>query len=296
MRLNGHLATEVAQEAFLPALKYGEESPTRCDHKGGGQSMRVKGYVSHLMWWSATCLWVVFSGGLGAPVAPGSGCGFRGAGESMVFGQVMAERHSGLGLPLVTVISPPAGPMVAAGQRRGQRRSARPPSALSPAGPQMVFIRLDDLGNLLDEYRLRSEQVKRDILPRARELQERLNRLLADLDGLKDIRDELGEEEYQARRKLLLAQKQSFEADIEQLNARLVEQSELVLQPVRKRIQESLCRYARERGIELVVDRAAAFDLAGLIYLSPALDITEDFAGYYNRLYPVRGVTRQPSS
>jgi len=28
MRLNGHLATE---EAFLPALKYGASSPTRCE-------------------------------------------------------------------------------------------------------------------------------------------------------------------------------------------------------------------------------------------------------------------------
>ena len=31
MRLNGHLATEVAQKAFLPALKYGASSPTRCE-------------------------------------------------------------------------------------------------------------------------------------------------------------------------------------------------------------------------------------------------------------------------
>ena len=31
MRLNGHMATEVAQEAFLPALKYGASSPTRCE-------------------------------------------------------------------------------------------------------------------------------------------------------------------------------------------------------------------------------------------------------------------------
>ena len=43
MRLNGHLATEVAQKAFLPALKYGEESPTRCDHKGGDSPCVSKG-------------------------------------------------------------------------------------------------------------------------------------------------------------------------------------------------------------------------------------------------------------
>jgi hypothetical protein len=29
MRLNGSMATEVAKEAFLPALKYGASSPTR---------------------------------------------------------------------------------------------------------------------------------------------------------------------------------------------------------------------------------------------------------------------------
>jgi len=33
MRLNGTMATEVAKEAFLPALKYGEESPTRCERE-----------------------------------------------------------------------------------------------------------------------------------------------------------------------------------------------------------------------------------------------------------------------
>ena len=31
MRLNGNMATEVAKEAFLPALKYGASSPTRCE-------------------------------------------------------------------------------------------------------------------------------------------------------------------------------------------------------------------------------------------------------------------------
>jgi hypothetical protein len=31
MRLNGNMATEVAKEAFLTALKYGASSPTRCE-------------------------------------------------------------------------------------------------------------------------------------------------------------------------------------------------------------------------------------------------------------------------
>jgi hypothetical protein len=39
MRLNGNMATEVAKEAFLPALKYGASSPTRCE-TGAGLSHR----------------------------------------------------------------------------------------------------------------------------------------------------------------------------------------------------------------------------------------------------------------
>jgi len=31
MHLNGNMATEVAKGAFLPVLKYGASSPTRCD-------------------------------------------------------------------------------------------------------------------------------------------------------------------------------------------------------------------------------------------------------------------------
>jgi hypothetical protein len=34
MPLNGNMATEVAKGAFLPALKYGASSPTRCDFGG----------------------------------------------------------------------------------------------------------------------------------------------------------------------------------------------------------------------------------------------------------------------
>jgi hypothetical protein len=49
MRLNGNMATEVAKGAFLPALKYGASSPTRCEKNNGHKPWRDRLQIQPLI-------------------------------------------------------------------------------------------------------------------------------------------------------------------------------------------------------------------------------------------------------
>jgi len=59
--------------------------------------------------------------------------------------------------------------------------------------------------------------------------------------------------------------------------------------PVLEKIRTFLDTYAAQRGIQLLLDTAAAAQINLLLYAAPGLDLTEDFINEYNKVYPVPG-------
>jgi Skp family chaperone for outer membrane proteins len=87
--------------------------------------------------------------------------------------------------------------------------------------------------------------------------------------------------------------KRDFERKREDYQADLQKRSELVIGPIQEKLRKFLENYASQREIVMVFDLAPAAQ-AGLVFLNPGTNITDDFVKEYNKSNPVPGAPPQP--
>jgi len=88
--------------------------------------------------------------------------------------------------------------------------------------------------------------------------------------------------------------KKEFERKREDFQTDYQKQSELVLGPLRDKVLKFLEGYAANHDIIMVFDLAPAAQ-AGLVFLNPATNITDDFIKEYNKSNPSPGAPPMPA-
>ena len=72
-------------------------------------------------------------------------------------------------------------------------------------------------------------------------------------------------------------------------------EAETAIRPVRDKLRDFVRDYATKRNIVLILDLPGSSQAGTIAYLNPAIDVTDDFIGEYNRANPVPGATAAPA-
>jgi len=80
--------------------------------------------------------------------------------------------------------------------------------------------------------------------------------------------------------------KREYERKVEDLKFEAQKVYAQLADPIEKKVREALDRYAKEKGIVLVMEVGGAQKIGSIIYAAPGLDITSDFIAEYNKANP----------
>lgn len=169
------------------------------------------------------------------------------------------------------------------------------PAAGQPSGPRIAVVNTQAFGELINEYRQQVATLQTEFRPTIDALQRLGAEIQAEEDALQRLADQLTPDVRLKRTDELERKKKDFKRRQEDLNEAAEKRAAILLNPVREKISKALESYAKERGIQILIDVALAAEAGGLVYLAPGMDITEDFAARYNQANPAAkptGATR----
>lgn len=93
-------------------------------------------------------------------------------------------------------------------------------------------------------------------------------------------------EQFNELKKVFDREKEDYQQDVQKC-------SEQVLGPVQDKLSKFLEAYATQRQIVVIFDLPAAAQ-GGLVFMNPAINVTEDFIKEYNKLNPVASAPPEP--
>ncbi|OYT71659.1 MAG: hypothetical protein CFK52_07300 [Chloracidobacterium sp. CP2_5A] len=169
---------------------------------------------------------------------------------------------------------------------------AEPPAPQQPAGaagqaPRIAVVNTQAFGEVINEYRQQVTTLQAEFRPTIETLQRLGAEIQAEEGALQRLADQLAPDIRLKRSEDLERKKKDFKRRQEDFNEAAEKRSVILLNPVREKISKALEAYAKERGIQILLDVATAAEAGGLVYLAPGMDITEDFAARYNQANPV---------
>jgi outer membrane protein len=138
----------------------------------------------------------------------------------------------------------------------------------------------------------------------AAELQSRYAPRQAELDAIRKQIDDIQNRLQTGQRTLSDDEKRrlSIEADRlsrlgqrkqESLREDLQDEEQDLLQRIGPKMREVVDRYARENAIALILDSSS--QTSGIVYMSNAIDITQDIIRLYDAAYPLKPAAGQPA-
>lgn len=163
---------------------------------------------------------------------------------------------------------------------------AQQPAAGQTSGPRIAVVNTQAFGELINEYRQQVATLQTEFRPTIDALQRLGAEIQAEEDALQRLADQLTPDVRLKRTDELERKKKDFKRRQEDLNEAAEKRAAILLNPVREKISKALEAYAKERGIQILIDVALAAEAGGLVYLAPGMDITEDFAARYNQANP----------
>ncbi|MEW6735473.1 MAG: OmpH family outer membrane protein, partial [Acidobacteriota bacterium] len=172
------------------------------------------------------------------------------------------------------------------------------PAAANKVGPlpngKMAIIDSRAFPEGIGEYKKQLDKLEGEFAPRTKEL-ETIQKRLVDLEEeLKSKGPSMDPKIYQQKAEEMQGLKKEFERKREDYQQDLQKRSELVLGPVRDKVLKFLEGYASSHEIVMVFDLAPAAQ-AGLVFLNPGSNITDDFIKEYNQKNPVPSAPPQPA-
>lgn len=158
--------------------------------------------------------------------------------------------------------------------------------AQSPA--KVAVVDTSSFNGLIVEFRQQIEVLSNEFRPSTESLQKLGAEIQAEDDALQRLADSLAPEIRQKRIEDLEKKKIDFKRKQEDLKDAVDKRAGIVLGPLHEKIGKALEAYAKEKGIQILLDVATAAKAGGLIYIAPGIDVTEDFATKYNAANPGR--------
>jgi Skp family chaperone for outer membrane proteins len=146
----------------------------------------------------------------------------------------------------------------------------------------------------IGEYKKQLDKLEAEFQPRTKDLEAVQQNLVKADEELKSGGTNMDPKIYQQRVENLQSLKKDFERKREDYQADLQKRSEIVLGPVRDKVLKFLENYASTKDISMVFDLAPAAQ-AGLVFMNPGTNITDDFIKEYNKLNPVPSAPPQPA-
>lgn len=146
----------------------------------------------------------------------------------------------------------------------------------------------------IGEYKKQLDKLEAEFQPRTKELESVQQNLVKVDEEIKTGGANMDPKIYQQKVENLQTLKKDFERKREDYQADLQKRSEVVLGPVRDKVLKFLEGYASSHEISVVFDLAPAAQ-AGLVFMNPGTNITDDFIKEYNKVNPVPSAPPQPA-
>lgn len=143
------------------------------------------------------------------------------------------------------------------------------------------------------EMKKQLEKLEAEFQPRRKKLEGLQDQLVKLDEELKSSGGNIKPEVYAQKTDQFTSLKKEFEREREDYQQDVQKRSELVLGPVQEKLSKFLETYASQRQIVVIFDLPAAAQ-GGLVFMNPAINVTEDFIKEYNKLNPVAGAPPQP--
>jgi outer membrane protein len=144
------------------------------------------------------------------------------------------------------------------------------------------------------EMKKQLEKLEAEFQPRRKKLEGLQDQLVKLDDELKSAGGNIKPEVYSQKSDQFTSLKKEFEREREDYQQDVQKRSELVLGPVQEKLSKFLETYASQRQIIVIFDLPAAAQ-GGLVFMNPAINVTEDFIKEYNKLNPVAGAPPEPA-
>ncbi len=173
----------------------------------------------------------------------------------------------------------------------GLGASAAAQTAPAQSSAKIAVVDTSSFNGLIVEFRQQIEVLSNEFRPSTESLQKMGAEIQAEDDALQRLADSLAPEIRQKRIEELEKKKIDFKRKQEDLKDAVDKRAGIVLGPLQEKIGKALEAYAKEKGIQIMLDVATAAKAGGLIYIAPGIDITDDFAAKYNAANPGRKPT-----
>jgi len=138
------------------------------------------------------------------------------------------------------------------------------------------------------------DKLESEFQPRTKELESMQQQLVKLDEELKVGGSSMKQEILAQKAEQLQAIKKEVDRKRGDYQADLQKRSGLVVGPIQEKLRKFLENYASQREIIMIFDLAPAAQ-AGLVFLNPATNVTEDFIKEYNKQNPVPGAPPQPA-
>lgn len=144
------------------------------------------------------------------------------------------------------------------------------------------------------EMKKQIDKLESEFQPRRKKIEDIQSQLVKLDEELKASGGNIKPEVYNQKLEQFNGLKKEFDRDKEDYQQDIQKRSEQVLGPVQEKLSKFLETYASQRQIVVVFDLPAAAQ-GGLVFMNPAINVTEDFIKEYNKLNPVASAPPEPA-
>ncbi len=144
------------------------------------------------------------------------------------------------------------------------------------------------------EMKKQIDKLETEFQPRRKKIEDLQNQLVKLDEELKSSGGNIKPEVYNQKLEQFNGLKKEFDREKEDYQQDVQKRSEQVLGPVQEKLSKFLENYASQHQIIVMFDLPAAAQ-GGLVFMNPAINVTEDFIKEYNKLNPVATAPPEPA-
>jgi outer membrane protein len=163
-------------------------------------------------------------------------------------------------------------------QNKGQAAAGNIPTG------KVAFVDSRSFGEGINEMKKQLDKLENEFKPRYQEIESLQGQLVSLEEEIKKGSDARA---IQQKSEQAASLKKEFDRKREDFQADYQKRSEVVLGPLRDKVLKFLEEYANTRNIIIVFD-ISGVSQAGLVFLNPGTNITEDFVKEYNKKNPAQ--------
>ena len=157
------------------------------------------------------------------------------------------------------------------------------------ADGKVAVIDTSQFAEKILELRSKADTVNRKYEPRFKELEGMKNQMDTLATDIRNQGSVAAPDKIRTMQEQYQQLEVSFKRRGEDLQNEYNREAETAIKPVRDKLRDFVRDYAAKRNIVLILDLPGSTQAGTIAYLNPAIDVTDDFIGEYNRANPVPG-------